>query len=423
MKRGLFLILLALAVLWFGTPEQVQAAMASIDLQVESDTVRVGDEFEVTLWINVQPAEGESSQAAIIGDFEAYLIYNADVIEFVTAPSCITGGAGAGMLRIADIGADASVGSRKYVIRFQAIARGVSEVSLDSRPIVYTYGMDQAMSVSSNVLTLAVEAAQDASDNANLSALKVSPGKLSPAFATTVREYEVSVPYETERLIVSALTEDENAVVGVNGSTGLQVGRNTVVVTVTAENGTEKRYYLYVTREKEAPEPTPVPEKPEPVGFEKGIHAEQTDGSVLLSFGGSYKVSEDASAYIAPTGYEETVLYVDGIRIKAYAKRDTPDADFYVLVLEDELGVSGYYRYDREQQTLQRYDESRIELRQVVEEDNSALYKTLDKYKSQQVFLVFMVAMFLALSVLLLLIVVKLYRQGHTGEDELDDSL
>lgn len=421
MKRGLFMILFAMAVLVFGAPETAQAAMASIDLQTESDTVRVGDEFEVTLWINVQPAEGESPQAAIIGDFEAYLIYNADVMEFVTAPSCITGGAG--MLRIADMGADASVGSRKYVIRFRAIARGVSDVSLDSRPIVYTYGMDEAMSVSSNVLTLAVEAAQDASDNANLSALKVSPGKLSPAFATTVREYEVTVPYETEMLVVSALTEDENAVVGVNGSTGLQVGRNTVVVTVTAENGTEKRYYLYVTREKEAPEPTKAPEKPEPVGFEKGLHASQTEGGILLSFGGSYKVSEEDSAYVAPTGYEETVLYVDGIRIKAYVKRDTPDADFYVLVLTDELGVSGYYRYDREQQTLQRYDESRIELRQVVEEDNTALYETLDKYKSQQVFLLFTLAMFLALCVLLLLIVVKLYRQGHTDEDELDDNL
>lgn len=421
MKRGLFLILFALVAAFAGMPVVAQAAVATIDLQTESDTVRVGDEFEVTLWINVQPAEGESSQAAIIGDFEAYLIYNADVMEFVTAPSCITGGAG--MLRIADMGADASVGSRKYVIRFQAIARGVSDVSLDSRPIVYTYGMDQAMSVSSNVLTLAVEASRDASDNANLSALKVSPGKISPAFATTVREYEVTVPYETEMLVVSALTEDENAVVGVNGSTGLKVGRNTVTVTVTAENGTEKRYYLYVTREKEAPELTEAPEEPAPDGFEKGLHATQEDGSIVLSFGGAYKVSEDTSAYVAPTGYEETVLYVDGIRVKAYVKRDTPDADFFVLVLEDELGISGYYRYDREQQTLQRYDESRIELRQVVAEDNSALYDTIDKYKSQQVFLVFTVAMFLALSVLLLLIIVKLYRQGHTGEDELDDSL
>lgn len=421
MKRGLILILLAVAVFLFGTPERAQAAVATIELQAESETVRVGDEFEVTLWINVQPAEGETLQAATIGDFEAYLIYNADVIEFVTAPSCFTGGAG--MLKIADMGASPSVGSRKYVIRFRALARGATELSLDSRPVVYPYGMDGAMSVSSNVLSLTVEAAQDASDNANLSALKVSPGKISPAFATTIREYEVTVPYTSERIVVSALTEDENAVVGVNGSTGLKVGRNTVVVTVTAENGTEKRYYLYVTRQEEAPEPTKEPEKPEAAGYEAGLHATEKDGSVLLTFAGEYKVSDDQSAYVAPTGYEETVLYVDGIRIKGYVKRDVPDSEFCILVLEDELGVSGYYRYDREQRTLQRYDEERIEIRQIVEEDNSALYEVLDKYKGQQVFLIFMVAMFLSLSVLLLLIVVKLYRQGQPEDGDLDDRL
>ncbi len=421
MKRGLVFILLVMTVLLFGAPEYVQAAVATIELQAENDTVRVGEEFEVTLWINVQPAEGETPQAAVIGDFEAYLIYNADAIEFVTAPSCFTGGAG--MLKIADMGASPSVGSRKYTVRFRALSRGTCDISLDSRPVVYTYGMDGAMSVSSNVLTLAVEAAQDASDNANLSALKVSPGKLSPAFATTVREYEVTIPYESQRIVVSALTEDENAVVGVNGSTDLKVGRNTVVVTVTAENGTEKRYYLYVTRQEETPEPTKEPEKPAIEGYEPGIHATETDGRVAVSFGGEYKVSEEQGAYVAPTGYEETVLYVDGIRIKAYVKRDKPDSEFYVLVLEDALGTVGYYRYDRRQQTLQRFDEERIEIRQIVEEDNSALYEALDKYKGQQVFLIFLSAMFLALSVLLLLIVVKLYRQGQSEDTDLDDRL
>lgn len=421
MKRVPVFVLLVLAALFFGAPKQAQAAVATIELQAESDAVRVGEEFEVTLWINVQPAEGESAQAAVIGDFEAYLIYNADVIEFVTAPSCFTGGAG--MLKIADMGASPSVGSRKYVMRFRALSRGVCDLSLDSRPIVYTYGVDGAMSVSSNVLTLAVEAVRDASDNANLSALKVSPGKISPAFATTVREYEVTVPYESERIVVSALTEDENAVVGVNGSTGLKVGRNTVVVTVTAENGTEKRYYLYVTRQEEAPEPTKAPEPPAIEGYEPGVHAKDADGRVVISFGGEYKVSQEQGAYVAPTGYEETVLFVDGIRIKAYVKRDKPDSEFYVLVLEDELGISGYYRYDRRQQTLQRYDEERIEIRQVVEEDNRALYEMLDQYKGQQVFLIFMLAMFLGLSVLLLLVVVKLYRQGQSGDSDLDDRL
>lgn len=411
--------MLLAVVLMLGTEETAQAAVATIDLQTESETVRVGDEFEVTLLITALPVADESPKAAIIGDFEAYLIYNADVLEFVTAPPCITGGAG--MLRIMDMGAGASEGNRKYVIKFKALERGVSDLSLDSRPIVYTYGMEQAMSVSSNVLTLAVEASVHASDNANLSALKVNPGKISPTFATTIREYEVTVPYESEMIVVSALTEDENATVGVNGSTGLRVGRNTVTVTVTAEDGTEKRYYLFVTREKEKVEPTKAPEPPkEKEEFEAGIHAELKDGVTELTVAGRFKVSDEPGAYIAPTGYEETVLYVDGVQTKAYVKRDAPESDFFVLVLEDELGNSGYYRYDREQATIQRFDEERVEIRQVLTEDNSSLYEALDKYKSRQVILLFVLAMFFAFTVLLLLIVVSLLRQRHTDENELD---
>ncbi len=421
MKRGLFFVLFAFVGMFFGA-KTADAAIASINLRVTEEVLRVGDEFELTMEITAFPAEGESVQDATIGDVETYLIYNADLMEFVTAPPCITGGAG--MLRISDIGAPGSQGSRTYVVRFQALARGTAEVSLDSRPMVYSYGNNIAMSVSSNVLILPIDASKDASDNANLSALKVNPGKISPAFATTIREYEVSVPYETEMIVVSALTEDENAVVGVNGSTGLQVGRNTVVVTVTAENGTEKRYYLYVTREKEAPpEPTKAPEEPKPNdSFETGIHAAtEEDGSVYLSVAGRFKVSENAEAYVAPTGYEETILYVDDIRIKAYIKRDVPDSSHFVLVLEDELGIPGFYRYDREQMTLQRFDEERIEIKQVVEEDNSGLKEAVEKYKSQQVLLLFLLAMFIAFCVLLLLVVLRLYRQKQLGDEELDD--
>lgn len=330
------------------------------------------------------------------------------------------------MLKIADIGAQSSYGSRKYVIRFMALERGTTELSFYGMPLVYTYGGIDAMPVSSNALAVAVEAAEGASDNANLSALKVNPGKLSPAFATTIREYEVTVPYETEMIVVSALTEDENAVVGVNGSTGLKVGRNTAVVTVTAEDGTEKRYYLYVTRQEQAaePEPTQAPEEPEKEeGLQAGIHATEKDGRVVLSFGGTFTVSGEQGGYVAPTGYEETVLYIDGIRVKAYARRDMPESDFFVLVLEDELGNGGYYRYDREQQTLQRFDEERIEIKQVVEEDNSALYDAIDQYKNQQVLLLFLLAMFVALSVLLLLIVVRLYRRDRSEDSDLDDEL
>lgn len=325
------------------------------------------------------------------------------------------------MLRISDIGASASAGTRKYVMRFRALQRGDSILAMYTMPMVYVYGTGDAMSVSNNELNLTVLPSRDASDNANLSALRVNPGKLSPAFATTIREYEVSVPYETKMIVVSALTEDEKATVGVNGSTDLQVGRNTVVVTVTAEDGTERRYYLYVTREKEVIAPTETPKEPESEGFEAGLHATEQNGRVVLSYGGEYTVSDEADRYVAPTGYEETILYLDGIKVKAYAKRDEPDSDFFILVLQNELGVSGYYRYDREEQTLQRYDEERIEIRQVVEEDNTGLYETIDKYKSQQVLLLFLLAMFIALSVLLLLVMIHLYRRDRTDENELGE--
>lgn len=418
MKRGLFFIIVAV-MLWFGAKETAQAAVATIDLQTESEIVRVGEEFEITLLITAQPAEDESSKTAVIGDFEAYLFYDADAMEFITAPSCITGGAG--VLKIADIGASPSKESRKYVIRFSALSRGSAEVSMYGMPLVYVYGGVDVMSVSSNVLNLNIAAAENASNNASLSALKVNPGKLTPAFATTIREYEVFVPYDTERIVVSALTEDENATVGVNGSTDLRVGRNTVTVTVTAEDGTEKRYYLYVTRQEKEAEPTKVPEPPAPEGYEAGLHAVEKDGKVVLSFGGEYTVSDDQNHYVAPTGYEETVLYLDGIRVKAYTKRDVPDSDFFILVLEDRLGNGAYYRYDREEQTLQRYDEESIEIRQVVEEDNSAFYRTIDEYKTHQVILLFLLAMFIALSVLLMLIVVRLYRQSRQEDNDLDD--
>ena len=150
-----------------------------------------------------------------------------------------------------------------------------------------------------------------------------------------------------------------------------------------------------------------------------GIAQEYIRRSVTI--GRDVRVIGAQEEYVAPTGYEETVLYVDGVRIKAYVKRDTPESEFYVLVLEDALGVGSYYRYDRQQQTLQRYDEERIEIRQIVEEDNSALYEALDQYKGQQVFLIFTLAMFLALSVLLLLIVVKLYRQRQSDDTDLED--
>lgn len=424
MKRGAFLFLI-IAFIWIFPEKTAAAAMATIRIQTPSEVVRVDDEFEVSIEITAQPSEGESSATAVIGDFEAYLIYDDTIFEFVTAASsCITGGGG--NLKISDFGAEPSHGSRKYVMRFRALERGSGNFSFYTTPNVYVYGggVDDRMPALTDILEITVQASASASDNANLSALKVSPGNLTPAFATTLREYSVTVPYGIDMVIVSALTEDENASVSVSGSTGLSVGENKVVITVTAENGTEKRYYIYVTREKKAEDPTVTPEptkEPEPEGITEGLHAAVRGTETILTFGKSYRVSEDATAYVAPTGYEETVLFLDGIRIKAYGKRGDVQGEQLVLVLLDENGQSGYYRYDRREQTIQRFDEERIEIRQVIEQDNSELISAIRKYKNNQVVLLFLLALFFSLSITFLLIIIKLYQKYRQEEDDLYD--
>ncbi|MBE6918629.1 MAG: cadherin-like beta sandwich domain-containing protein [Ruminococcaceae bacterium] len=63
-------------------------------------------------------------------------------------------------------------------------------------------------------------------------------------------EYSITVPYEVSSLDLDWSRSHSGSKVEVSGNS-LSVGSNTVTVTVKAENGTTKRYYIYVTREQD----------------------------------------------------------------------------------------------------------------------------------------------------------------------------
>ena len=95
------------------------------------------------------------------------------------------------------------------------------------------------------------------STNANLAALSLSNGTLSPAFATGTTGYTVSV--NTTSITVTPTASDATATVTVNGKTvasgaastaiPLAVGHNTITTTVTAQDGTTTNTYtITVTR-------------------------------------------------------------------------------------------------------------------------------------------------------------------------------
>ncbi len=89
-----------------------------------------------------------------------------------------------------------------------------------------------------------------ASTDATLSALSISPGTLSPAFAPGTYGYTASVEYSVSSIDVTATATDSNASISRDGSHELVVGNNVISVMVTAEDGTTTRTYtIAVTRE------------------------------------------------------------------------------------------------------------------------------------------------------------------------------
>ena len=85
--------------------------------------------------------------------------------------------------------------------------------------------------------------------NANLENLAVENGTLVPEFDSNVTNYIVEVSNDIESVNILAVPEKINAKVNINKSNKLDVGDNTVEITVTAEdNITKKKYIITIHR-------------------------------------------------------------------------------------------------------------------------------------------------------------------------------
>lgn len=93
------------------------------------------------------------------------------------------------------------------------------------------------------------EEVKKSTDN-TLSALTVTEGEINPVFEKDVREYALTIPYETTEVNVTATPSDSKATVAVEGNKDLKEGENIVTVKVTAEDGTVANYIVKVTRKR-----------------------------------------------------------------------------------------------------------------------------------------------------------------------------
>ncbi len=207
---------------------------SSATIAFSSNTVAVGDTVSVTVRLN-------PNVPMYTVNFS--LSYDANILKYNSGASA----GGAGVLQMLEVTSGEK--SIAYTINFTAIKSGTSNISVTNCSYE-KLGNEGAETVNFGGASASLTVKDPAlSSNANLSSLKISNATLSPKFSQSKTSYTASVLYETTKLNVTATAADKGAkVVSVEGNSNLKVGKNNVVVTVQAANGTTKKYTIIVTR-------------------------------------------------------------------------------------------------------------------------------------------------------------------------------
>ena len=124
-----------------------------------------------------------------------------------------------------------------------SLAGGYSE-ELRQSPLVFSIPVYDNMPS-----TPCAQPTGDGSPDNRLSTLKVGNYSLTPSFSNDTANYSVVVPNSVSSVTITATPKNSEAKVSGAGNVSLKVGSNTVKVTVTAENGSQRTFTLTIARE------------------------------------------------------------------------------------------------------------------------------------------------------------------------------
>ena len=137
------------------------------------------------------------------------------------------------------------------------------------------------------------------SNNAKLSSMTISNATISPKFQETVYEYTAQVPFETEKLEISAKAAQAGAKVTIDNPV-LQPGKITnVTVSVKAESGAITTYTIAVSR---AQDPNYVPD-----------HNNKVLAIAVEEYFLSPVFSSDCTEYVVWLPYETTAITINAV--------------------------------------------------------------------------------------------------------------
>ena len=406
-KRGLAIITALILCLNFG---KIDAKAANVVIALSASTVSVGN--NVTATISVSGSE--------ISAYTIYVSYNSSVLQYNSASGSAIVNGGGGTVTASGTAAGS------FSISFTAIANGSGSISTSGSDVYDING--NAVSISHAGVTVTVETAtteenksttedgkttdttetteeNGRSADCDLASLQVSPGTLTPSFSSDRTSYSLQVDEDVTSVVVSAATADSKATTSVSGANSIQKGKNTVRVTVTAENGAVKVYTISVQAGEDVGDPVATIDGKDyafvmsedgldaPEGFTAGtttykdwdVLSYQSPNKKLMVvclkdeegekhwfimdaerdiFTPYQEYSSQYNRYIItavpegvtlPEGFTETMLRIGENQVVAYQSADVADKDLYLVYAINVEGEEGFYEYDAKEQAFLRY--------------------------------------------------------------------
>jgi len=300
--------------LLFTNLENVYAASATISVSSNKSTVLVGDTVTVTVKI---------SSKELLGSWRWTLDYNSSKFKLTSGDSTV-----------ADAG-DGKIKSKTYTYKLKAIATGTSSITVKSASALTWSEKTLSVSKGSKSIKAITQSEYKASlsKNNNLSSLSIEGLTLSPTFKSDVTEYKVTANANTTSVKIKAKVADSKSDLTGTGTFNVSEGENKFVISVTAQNGSVKKYTVIVN----VTDPNPIK-----------VTIDNID----------YVVVKRESNLERPENYEKITVKINDQTVPGFHNEIN---DFTLIGLKNSDGETNLFIYNEKDNTFNKYIEATLD--------------------------------------------------------------
>lgn len=406
-----YLLLFIICVL----PIKVKAASGVIDIYTSNKNPTIGSTFTITVYCK--------SSTTSIASCEYMLNYDSNKVKFISAQDTVSCN-GTYCLYLPQ-----SKSSSK-TFTFKAIATGNTSISAKG---IGLYDIEEkVISATVSPTTINIQTNSSTSNpskpntttptystNNNLKELVVEGANLNKAFDKNTTEYEVNLDASIENITIKATAEDSKSSVKGTGNFPITYGDNKFEIIVTSEKGTTKKYIINVKVEDKTPitinisnnkytviknlnvltkldnyneTKITINNQEIPAFYNEnldytiiGIKDDNQNISYALYKDGTYKLYKELHLSSLAIAIDETKVFKNyqkfeitiGDNTYSAYKQDKKSNYSYFYGTNLENGKSSWYKYESDENTLQKYDIKELENLEKKLSDSKKLILTL----------------------------------------------